>query len=239
MCARALPEANTAGSRGSSSFCSRPLPRAALARIQAIAIAVPRHEALLHAAARAHPHHVPAAARSSLGDREPGEDVPAGAARHDEDRFCAHAFSPLDELAVLPVDAQQDRERDAVRDQAGAAEAQQRQREALGRQQAHVHAHVDERLDAEPDADALRDERGEVALVQARPGGRWRRRAARARRRARSPAPRRRSRAPRRSPRAGSRCAPRAGSAASPRCAPRPTPSHSPRPNAISACDSW
>ena len=33
--ARAFPEANRAGSRGSSSFCTRPLPRAALARIQA------------------------------------------------------------------------------------------------------------------------------------------------------------------------------------------------------------
>src|SRR4051812_23540084 len=65
------------------------------------------------------------------------------------------------ELAVFPVDAKQDRERDEVHHQARAAVAHERQREPLGRQQAHVDAHVDERLEADPDADALRGERGE------------------------------------------------------------------------------
>src|SRR4051794_29721498 len=54
-----------------------------------------------------------------------------------------------EQAPVLPIDAQQDRDRDAVRDDAAAAEGQQRQREALGGQHAHVHAHVDERLHAE------------------------------------------------------------------------------------------
>ena len=52
-----------------------------------------------------------------LGDREAREDVAAGAARHDEERP-AHACSPPRKLAVLPVDAQQDGERDEV-DHAG------------------------------------------------------------------------------------------------------------------------
>ena len=66
--------------------------------------------------------------------------------------------------AVLVVDAQQNRDRDAVRDDAAAAERQQRQREALGGQHAHVDADVDERLHADPHADALRDERRERTL---------------------------------------------------------------------------
>ena len=65
----------------------------------------------------------------------------------------------------LVIDAQQDAE-PAERDQhAAAAVAEERQRQALGRQQAHVHADVDERLQAEPDA----DRRGEVRLERACP----------------------------------------------------------------------
>ena len=67
---------------------------------------------------------------------------------------------------AFPIDPEQDREGDEVHQHPGAAVAHERQREPLGRQQAHVHAHVDERLEADPDADALRRERGEMALVQ-------------------------------------------------------------------------
>src|SRR5215510_11767323 len=62
---------------------------------------------------------------------------------------CAH---PAHDLAVLPVDPQEDRERDAVRQQPAPPEAHERKREALGGQHAHVHAHVDEHLHAEPHA---------------------------------------------------------------------------------------
>src|SRR6266581_1750233 len=60
---------------------------------------------------------------------------------------------PPHELSVLPVNAQQDRERRAIREQSAAAEAHERKSEALGGQHAHVHAHVDERLRPEPDSD--------------------------------------------------------------------------------------
>src|SRR5205814_9217425 len=55
-------------------------------------IAVARHEAFFHAAARAHPHHLPPRRARLVRDREAGEDMPAGAARHDEER--PHACSP-------------------------------------------------------------------------------------------------------------------------------------------------
>src|SRR5882672_5419997 len=47
---------------------------------------------------------------------------------------CTH---PAHDLAVLPVDAQQNRERRAVREQPAPAEAHERQRQALGWQHAH------------------------------------------------------------------------------------------------------
>ena len=47
-----------------------------------------------------------------------------------------------------------------------AAEGQQRQRQALRRQHAHVDADVDERLHADPQPDALRDQRGKGTLEQ-------------------------------------------------------------------------
>ena len=65
----------------------------------------------------------------------------------------------------LVIHAQQQpdpRERD---DHARAAVAHQRQRQALGRQHAHVHADVDERLHAEPQAEAG----GEIRLELAGP----------------------------------------------------------------------
>src|SRR6185312_10960833 len=68
---------------------------------------------------------------------------------------------PSQHLPVLVIDPQQDRDRDAVGDDAAAAERQQRQRESLRRQHAHVDAHVDERLDAYPHADPVRDKRRE------------------------------------------------------------------------------
>src|SRR5437899_6035167 len=68
------------------------------------------------------------------------------------------------ELAILPIDPQQHRERQAVREQAAPAEAHERKREALGGQHAHVHAHVDERLHPEPHPDPLSDQRRVRAL---------------------------------------------------------------------------
>src|SRR5712671_6123026 len=62
------------------------------------------------------------------------------------------------ELAILPIDSQQHREREAIREQAAPAEAHERKGEALGGQHTHVHAHVDERLHAEPHPDPLSDQ---------------------------------------------------------------------------------
>jgi hypothetical protein len=120
-------------------------------------------------------------ARRKSATARPGKHVPAGAAGHDEDGAPALAVPkppPLHALCALgrpriswrfsQSTAQQDRQRDAVGEDARAAEAHQRQRQALGRQQAHVDAHVDERLHADPDADALRHQRGEGALEQQR-----------------------------------------------------------------------
>src|SRR5262252_8620347 len=80
---------------------------------------------------------------------------------------CSSAH-PAHDLAVFPVDPQQDREGHAIREQAAAAEAHERKREALGRQHAHVYAHVDEYLHAEPHAYPLRDERGVGTLQRHR-----------------------------------------------------------------------
>src|SRR5689334_14953920 len=71
---------------------------------------------------------------------------------------------PSQQSAVLVIDPQQDRERDAVGDDAAAAEGEQRQRQALRRQHAHVDAHVDERLHADPHADSPGDETRERPL---------------------------------------------------------------------------
>src|ERR1700694_5648721 len=49
-------------------------------------------------------------------------------------------------VAVLRIEPQQDRERHRGDDDSAPAEGQQRQREALGRNEPHVHAHVDEGL---------------------------------------------------------------------------------------------
>jgi hypothetical protein len=57
--------------------------------------------------------------------------------------------------------AQQDRQADAVEQHARTAKAHQRQGQALGGQQAQVHAHVDEGLHADPDADAFGGQAGE------------------------------------------------------------------------------
>src|SRR6266705_3459609 len=72
-------------------------------------------------------------------------------------RSCAYTSH---EMPVLPVDPEQDRQRQAIRKEAAPAEAHERKREALGGQHTHVHAHVDERLHPEPHADPLSDQRG-------------------------------------------------------------------------------
>ena len=68
-----------------------------------------------------------------------------------------------EQTPVLIIHAQQDRDRHAIRDDAAAAERQQRQRQSLRRQHAHVDADVDERLHADPHADAMRAQRRERA----------------------------------------------------------------------------
>src|SRR4029079_3741739 len=72
------------------------------------------------------------------------------------------------ELAVFPIDAEEYRERHACSDQRAAAERKEREREPFGGQHAHVDAHVDDRLYAEPQAYALRNEGREVALEDRR-----------------------------------------------------------------------
>ena len=67
-------------------------------------------------------------------------------------------------LAVLPIDSQQNGQRNTVGQDAAAAEAHERQGKALGRQDAHVHAHVDQRLHADPYRDTLCNQRREGAL---------------------------------------------------------------------------
>ena len=119
--------------------------------------------------ARAEPEHAPAARDEFRRDREPGEDVAAGAAGRDHHRT-RHVAAALSTRRI-PAAAGGSRSRcaagsraHAVRDDAAAAEREQRQREALGRQHAHVDADVDERLHADPHADALRDQRRERTL---------------------------------------------------------------------------
>ena len=88
--------------------------------------------------------------------------------------------------AVLEIDAQQKPEADQRHEDAAAAVTHQRQRQALGGQDAHVHADVDERP-ARPARWRSRRRRrpGTSARLRPRPG-RWRARARRSRRRARS-----------------------------------------------------
>ena len=99
-------------------------------------------------------------------DREAREDVPAGPAGEDQHRAVAAAhgagssgcggfqrhlgFAPRE----LVARAQDQADRGAGHQQAGAAGAHQRQGQALGRQHAQVHADRDERLHADPQADA-------------------------------------------------------------------------------------
>ena len=117
----------------------------------------------------------------------------------------------------LVMDPQQHAE-PAERDQhAAAAVAEERQRQALGRQQPHVHADVHERLQAEPDADRRREIRLELE-ARLRGVARDRERASdqqdeQARSRARRP----RARTPPRGRRIRSPCAPRADRRASAR----------------------
>src|SRR5258705_223000 len=111
------------------------------------------------------------AARKASATARPGNTwppVPPAAIMTDlgtmvslRERSCTH---PAHDLAVLPIDPQQDRERYAVRQQPASSEAHERKGEALGRQHAHVHAHVDEHLHSEPHAYPLGDERRVWAL---------------------------------------------------------------------------
>ena len=102
------------------------------------------------------------AAAQRLGDRERREHVPAGAARHDHAR-ASHGGAPFRRYRALAgggdlvVHAQQHADPGERHEHARAAVRQERQRQALGRQQAHVHADVDEGLQAEPDAEAGRE----------------------------------------------------------------------------------
>jgi hypothetical protein len=54
---------------------------------------VARHQGGLHAAGVAEPHHLPGAFAHDVGHRQPGKDMSAGAARHDQDR-AAHVALP-------------------------------------------------------------------------------------------------------------------------------------------------
>ena len=76
---------------------------------------------------------------SACGDGEPGEDVPARAARHDHDRAARSSHVPSLHEALLPavqlvMNPQQEAERDERDDGARAAVADQRQRQSLRRQ---------------------------------------------------------------------------------------------------------
>ena len=132
----------------------------------------------------------------------------------------AHAPASPHQQLVLVVDAQHDGQRDQVHQDRRAAVAHQRQGQSLGRQRAEVHAHVDEGLEADPDADALRHQPGEDAVQRDRLAADVHDAAGHPQEQARSRRSRRPGRTPRRSRPAGSRCALRAASAASRRCRP-------------------
>src|SRR5690554_3548015 len=68
------------------------------------------------------------------------------------------------DLAIFPIHLEQQRERKTACENRGAAEAHQWQGQALGWQQSHVDAHVDERLHAQPQTNAHRHEAGEITL---------------------------------------------------------------------------
>ncbi len=67
-------------------------------------------------------------------------------------------------MLVFVVHPQHHRDRHEVHEDGRAAEAHERQGQALGGQGAEVHAHVDEGLEAHPDRHALRDEAREDAV---------------------------------------------------------------------------
>jgi hypothetical protein len=111
----------------------------------------------------AQPADAPAAALHLARHREAGDDVAAGAGRHD-DQVRHHCAPSAHERAVFDVHPQHDRQRHQVHQDRRAAVAHQRQGQPLGGQHAQVHAHVDEGLAADPDADALHHQAGEHAV---------------------------------------------------------------------------
>src|SRR3954471_3717200 len=90
--ARALPE-RVQEVRGQEQLLHQALTPRRLGADPCRRISVPRHEAFLHSAACAHPDDLPSGRARLLGDGDPGKDMPAGSARHDEKR-AANAANP-------------------------------------------------------------------------------------------------------------------------------------------------
>ncbi len=239
---RRLPEGAQDAQRGRTSHASEALAAHAAACRRAPSDSRPRHEAVLHAR-RACPSSAPSsrARRVPSRSRGPGMTWPPGAGRHDEDG-AAHARPPRMSVAILPVDAQQDRQRDAVRRRcpmppkliSGSVSP------LVGSTPMFTPMLMNA-WHADPDADALRARApAKYALERRPPGGRSRTRAAPARRTARS-----RTATPDEAELLADHGQQEIGvrlgqvEAASRRSRRDPRRTISPRPKAISECDSW
>ena len=91
--ARALPEGNQQV-RGKQQLLQQAFSARRVRPDPGGGVAVARHQALLHAATRAHPGHLPAGGAHLVRHRQPGKDVSAGSACHDQDGF--QACNPLE-----------------------------------------------------------------------------------------------------------------------------------------------
>ena len=68
-------------------------------------------------------------------------------------------------MPVLHIDPHEQRERHQGNDKTAAPVTNQRQREALGRQDAHIHPQIDQHLRTQPHCDAEREVGLEVAIA--------------------------------------------------------------------------
>src|SRR5260364_53794 len=83
-------------------------------------------------------------------------------------RIYRSSSSSAHHYPILIIHPHQQRQSNAVHHNAGAAIAEQRQCEALGRQQTEIDPHIDERLYANPQSDALGGQRGKDAIQRER-----------------------------------------------------------------------
>src|SRR5437667_3987916 len=159
--ARALCQKATSSLSGRKRNASSPLPRTPEKLTQAMSYpCLGTRVASIPVFAPSHTTRQPALRRWSATAR-PGKTCPPvpPAMIMMVRAMMASRRCPSHQLAIFPIDSEQHRERQAIREQAAPAEAHERKGEALGGQHAHVHTHVDKRLHPEPHSDPLSDQR--------------------------------------------------------------------------------